>query len=121
MDHWVGSDIGPAGANGAGIGTVNDTIKCQQRILRRLLTNPGEYKWHPTYGAGVLKYVGSRDSSLKALEGLILSQIQLERGVAQYPAPTVVFVKEGEYLTASIEYTEQDSNSRQFLSFTVTI
>ena len=30
----------------------------QQRVLRRLLTNPGEYIWQLDYGAGLARFIG---------------------------------------------------------------
>ena len=117
VDHWVGDDLGLSNSNG--IGSVNSITKGQQRILRRILTNPGDYKWHPNYGAGVLKYVGQANGKLDEIKGLIISQAQLEKGVAQLPSPTVEFTVSGDYVTANVEYTDLDSGSRQFLSFTV--
>ena len=56
LAHEFGADLqaGPTGdlalADGAALG--------RQRVLRRLLTNPGDYIWHPTYGAGLARFVG---------------------------------------------------------------
>ena len=39
------------------------------RILRRLLTNPGDYLWHPDYGAGLPSRIGTvvNEAELTAL------------------------------------------------------
>ena len=67
---------------------VDGTIKGQQRILRRLLTNPGDYIWHPTYGAGLGAKVGD-NTDIPAITALIRAQIRLESVVSQNPPPTV--------------------------------
>jgi nucleoid-associated protein YgaU len=118
IDHWVGDDI--ALDNHNDLATADSGAKAKQRILRRLLTNPGSYKWHPAYGAGVLQHVGDTDRNLKAIEGLIISQVHMGQGVAQTPPATVTFDISGDTVTANIQYTDQESNSRQFISFTVT-
>jgi hypothetical protein len=58
----------------------------QQRVVRRLLTNPGGYIWHTDYGAGLGGYVGEPYSPGN-IEGVILNQLQLEPLVAATPAP----------------------------------
>jgi hypothetical protein len=72
-------------------GDINATpvqANVQQRVVRRLLTNPGDYIWHTDYGAGLGGYVG-KPYSPGNIEGLILNQLQLESLVAATPAPTV--------------------------------
>lgn len=61
-----------------------------QRIIRRLLTNPGDYVWHTDYGAGLGSYVGEPYSP-SLIEGTILNQLQLEPLVAETPAPNILF------------------------------
>ena len=39
------------------------TLRGQQRVLRRLLTNPGDYIWQPGYGAGLGQFVGKPASA----------------------------------------------------------
>lgn len=118
IDHWVGSDPNLSKSND--MGAVVSGSKSQQRILRRLLTNPGGYVWHPSYGAGILQHIGDTDANLQIIEGIIIAQAQLEQGVSQSPPPSVTFDISGDDVTANIQYTEQATNSRQFLSFTVT-
>ena len=38
------------------VALVDGTPKGEQRVLRRLLTNPGDYIWHPEYGAGLPRW-----------------------------------------------------------------
>ena len=40
------------------LATITAPQLTQQRVLRRLLTNPGDYIWHPSYGAGLAAFVG---------------------------------------------------------------
>jgi len=115
IDHWMGGDVALSGVQD--LNAVAGLTKSQQMILRRLLTNPGGYKWHPTYGAGVLAHVGDITGNLPYIEGLIISQMQLEQGVAN---PSVSFDVSGDDVMANIQYTDLQTNSRQFLSFTVT-
>lgn len=59
-----------------------------ERVLRRLLTNPGDYIWNPDYGAGLAQFIG-RPIDPAAIQALILSQMQLETAVAAVPEPVV--------------------------------
>lgn len=81
-----GSDlsVGPTGD----IGVVSIQADVQQRIIRRLLTNPYDYVWHTDYGGGVGRYVGEPYSG-SFIEGTILSQLQFEALVAVSPPPRV--------------------------------
>ena len=76
--------VGPSGD----ISVSSTEAEVQQRIVRRLLTNPGDYIWHLNYGAGLGSYVGSPYSP-NLIEGTILSQLQNEALVAAAPSPTV--------------------------------
>ncbi len=60
----------------------------QQRVLRRLLTNPGDYFAHPGYGAGLPAKVGSLSVPAE-IEAVVRSQMLQEQAVAQDPPPTV--------------------------------
>lgn len=84
--HWVGTDIqtSPTGD----LGLASGDLRTQQRIIRRLVTNPGDYIFNPTYGAGLPSKIGLV-LDLAGLSVLIRSQIRLEDGVAQIPEPQV--------------------------------
>jgi hypothetical protein len=60
----------------------------RQRVLRRLLTNPGDYFAHPDYGAGLPAKVGTLTTPAD-IEAVVRSQMLQERAVAQDPPPTV--------------------------------
>jgi phage baseplate assembly protein W len=59
-----------------------------ERVLRRLLTNPGDYIWNPDYGAGLGQFVG-RPVDLAGVEALIRAQMALESAVSSTPEPII--------------------------------
>ena len=60
----------------------------QRRVLRRLMTNPGDYIWNADYGAGLGRYIGL-PIDLAGLEALVRLQMQLEAAVALSPEPVI--------------------------------
>ena len=68
--------------------TVEQPALGTERVLRRLLTNPGAYVWHPTYGAGLARFVG-QPIDVAGVQALIRSQMLLEPAVAADPEPVV--------------------------------
>ena len=70
------------------LGTVSDPSLGTERILRRLLTNPGDYIWNADYGAGLGQYVG-RPIDIAGVEALVRMQMSLEAAVAQTPEPVI--------------------------------
>jgi hypothetical protein len=82
---WGGDlSVGPSGD--IAVSPVQSEI--QQRIVRRLLTNSGDYIWHATYGASLGRYVGIPFSS-SVVENTILNQLLYESLVVATPPPTV--------------------------------
>jgi hypothetical protein len=80
--------------------------KTVQRLLRRLLTNPGEYIWHPGYGAGLSRFLG-QPISVPVLTAVIRSQIFLEAAVSQTPAPVItVAAQKNGTVNCHILYTD---------------
>ena len=59
-----------------------------ERVLRRLMTNPGDYIWNPRYGAGLAQYIG-QPINPAGIQALILAQMQLEAAVAASPEPVI--------------------------------
>ncbi len=86
ISHQIGSDLsfGPTGdfalADGPDLG--------KQRVLRRLLTNAGDYIWNLDYGAGLPALVG-QPANAPAITGRIRGQMLLEAAVARTPPPSV--------------------------------
>lgn len=126
IDHWYSNDIGvsPSGD----LGAVTGLTRGQQRVLRRLLTNPREvtpdgdvlpadYIWHPGYGGGLARFIGQTDRRYDVI-ARIRSQMNEEACVAKSPAPVidVKFLPNG--LTVNLRYTDVD-NGQTTLSFNV--
>lgn len=120
LSHQWGSDlsVGPTGdlavATGPALG--------QQRVLRRLLTNPGEYIWQLDYGAGLARFIGQPANPLQ-IQALIRSQIFKESAVARTPEPVIdVSVSPAGAagtLYVYIRYQDASSGQAQVLSFSV--
>lgn len=99
-----------------------------QRVYRRLLTNPAlsdsagnpvaspDYTWHPDYGAGVPRKVGS-PGNVPATRALIRGQMLMEDAVAQQPAPQIALTQVNNTVSASIQYTDANTATTQFVSF----
>jgi len=73
----------------------DNELLTQQAIIRRLLTNPGTYFWHPTYGAGIGRFVGEAlsNDNYDYIRNTIISNILMEETVSQTPAPQLSFTK----------------------------
>jgi phage baseplate assembly protein W len=116
--HQWGSDVGTGPTGDLALAV--DQVVGQQRILRRLLTNPGDYIWHPTYGAGLAGFIGQPANALQ-IRALVRSQIFKEATVARNPEPTIdVVVSPGGasgdvYL--HISYVDAQSGQTQILTF----
>ena len=113
----IGGDlsVGPTGdlalADGAAL--------TQQRVLRRLLTNQGDYIWQLGYGAGLGRFVG-RPGAPAAIAGVTRSQLLQEAAVAPSPPPVVTAVagNDGTVFT-TLTYTDATVGQASTLSFSV--
>ena len=117
ISHVMTRDIGTSVTGDLAVAT--DLTLSTQRVLRRLLTNPGDYIWRPTYGAGLARFIGSTVSA-RTIQALILSQMLMEPSVAATPAPIIAVTSSPGQLTVSIRYVEADSGQTAALNFTVT-
>ena len=120
ISHQWGTDL-TIGATGDLV-TAMDAVLGQQRVLRRLLTNPGDYLWQPNYGAGLARFIGQPGNALQ-IGAVIRSQIFKEAAVARTPEPVidVSFGSAGAPGTVyvHIRYVDADSGQTQILSFSV--
>lgn len=117
--HWYGGDLSTSAQGDLAV--VTGTIRGQQRVLRRLLTNPGGYIWEPTYGAGLAQAVG-RIIDVPKLQALCVAQMLLEVVVAPSPVPTATVTQSVTDLTqfdVVVTYTDQPTLEPVILSFTV--
>ena len=117
LAHWYGNDLSASAAGD--LLTVDEPIRSEQRLVRRLLTPPGSYIWHPTYGAGLGQYIG-QPGSAKTMEAVIRAQLKLEAAVAASPTPQVsVVVNPSGVTVATIVYWNSNSGSMRTVSFPV--
>jgi phage baseplate assembly protein W len=89
----------------------NSTATVNQRVSRRLLTNPGDYLWNLNYGGGLAQFVGE-PANTASIEAVVTTQLALESAVPATPAPQVqVSVTDAAngYITANIVYAESIS------------
>jgi hypothetical protein len=120
IDHQWGSDLsfGSTGDIAAVIGSALG----QQRVLRRLLTNPLDYIWQITYGAGLAGFIGQPTNTLQ-IRATIRSQIFKEQAVAQNPEPTISVTVDPGGATGDVYvqvlYVDSQTGQTQVLSFTV--
>ena len=118
--HQWGADLvtGPTGD----LAPSTDAQRGQQRVLRRLLTNPGDYLWQPDYGAGLARFIG-QPGNAGQIRAVIRGQISREAAVARSPEPVidVEFSPAGAIGTVyvHIRYVDAPSGQTQLLSFSV--
>ncbi len=92
-------------------------LRSQQRVLRRLLTNPGDYIWQPAYGAGLAQFVGQPANPLQ-IEAIIRTQLLNEPAVAQTPAPSVTVSYDSlGTISVMLSYVDATNGETQLLSF----
>lgn len=99
----------------------NGSNLSQQRIIRRLITNPPNYIWHSDYGAGLPTYVGQplTSDNFDTIKGTITSQIFLESSVSQNPQPQILLSSIQFGLFCQINYTLSPSLQPIVLTFGV--
>lgn len=116
LNHYIGSDLSTSPTGD--LSTVSGIERGKQRILRRLLTNPGDYLFEPDYGAGLGRYVGASVNTTEIV-ALIEGQLRLEACVAQSPAPVVSVQRTNSTLSVGIQYTDATSGEPTTLYFDV--
>lgn len=114
LNHNYGNDlsIGPTGDIALSFGTMTG----QQRVVRRLMTNMGDYIWHLDYGAGIGGMVGM-PTNVPAITGIIRSQTSKEAAVSLTPTPVItVQSTDTGTVTATIQYADADTGDTQVLA-----
>lgn len=84
----------------------------QQRVLRRLLTNAGDYIWQLDYGAGLAAMIGAPADGA-AITGIVRHQLVLEGAVAQTPTPAITVEAKGSIVSLSITYSDAGDGTTQ--------
>jgi hypothetical protein len=106
------------GINGD-LSLVSDTALTEQRVLRRLLTNPGDYIWQLSYGGGLGAFVGVAGLASR-IGANARAQLQFEARVAQSPAPVIQSTEDPiSGVSLSIRYNDAASGQSQALSLSV--
>jgi phage baseplate assembly protein W len=117
LNHAFGADIG-VGMTGD-LGIVSGAELGRQRVLRRLLTNPGDYIWQPGYGAGLGRFVGQPASAAR-IRAVVRGQIFKEAAVARDPEPVVdVEVHTDGVTVVRLRYADATTGASQVLTFNV--
>lgn len=117
LAHWFGQDLNAAASGD--LLAVDGIAKGQQRVLRRLLTNPGDYIDVPNYGAGLAAKIGQPFDGA-ACAALIKAHMFQEPAVARDPAPVINVSQISNGLFVALSYTDSDSGQSVPLSFSVT-
>jgi hypothetical protein len=101
------------------LAVVDGSALTEQRILRRLLTNAGDYIWQLTYGAGLGQFVG-HPGAAAAIAGVARQQMLLEAAVAGTPAPSIAAtVASDGTVTLTVRYADAATGETNLLSFPV--
>lgn len=124
--HYFSNDLVVAASGDLLV--ADDTTTGQQNVLRRLLTNPGDadagevsdYLWHPEYGAGVRKIVGSTKNPA-AIRAAIRGQILLEAAVAKTPDPVIDVITFLGGVSVTIRYNDANSGEAKVLAFDINL
>ena len=107
--------VGPTGD----VAVVDGAALTQQRILRRLLTNSGDYIWQLGYGAGLGQFVG-QPGAPTAITGVAQIQVLQEAAVARTPAPFITTtVDPSGTATLTLRYADAATGQTNLLSFTL--
>lgn len=113
-NHNFGSDLSLTATGD--IAVAQAPVAGQQRVLRRLLTNPLAYIFHSDYGAGLPAYVG-KTRDIPKVTARIRGQMLLEDVVARTPAPAISVVATTSGVSAVVQYTDQPSRQAAVLQF----
>lgn len=116
LHHYIGDDLSVSATGDLLI--ASGTEEGQQRVLRRLLTNPGDYIWHLDYGAGLPREVGNTLDT-RRLNGLIRSQVFNESVVSRNPDPNIILTAIQGGVSARIQYVDAVTQQQIGLAFDI--
>lgn len=126
--HYVGGDLSQSATGD--LLKVEGSTQGQQRVLRRLLSNPalldsngnvlvsGDYIFHPDYGAGLPRMVGDT-VNIPKIRGVIRGQMLLEAAVAKNPEPAITVTEIPGGVAVSIQYVDAQTRGTVVLGFEV--
>lgn len=117
ISHQFGSDL-QVDATGD-IAASDGSQLGQERVLRRLLSNPGSYLWWLDYGAGLARFIG-RPVAPRRIAAITRAQMFREAAVAQIPLPTVtISVSKDGTFTENVSYVDANTGSTVVLTLPV--
>lgn len=113
---WGGDlDVSPSGDLLAADGVE----RAKQRILRRLMTNLGDYIWQPDYGAGLPGAIG--DTGTDRIVAAIRSQLMAETVIAKSPLPVIAVQAIDSGVFVRIEFQNALTGVQDTLQFNYTV
>lgn len=109
-------DVSTAGLTGADFDFLVDRDELIQRIIRRLLTDPGEWIPFPNYGAGLRRFVNETLDNILILKikNIILGQLLQEPDVSENPPPSVAMSLVNNGLYVAVRVFSQDLGQVSF-------
>lgn len=116
LNHYIGGDLGISPTGDLAI--ASDSLEGQQRVLRRLITNPGGYIWHMGYGAGLPGEIG-KTIDVRRVQGIVRSNIFNEDIVARLPDPLIGVTPITGGASLRIQYTDTATNKPVSLNFDI--
>lgn len=116
VGHYWGSDTRLSATGG--LDRSAGAQRSKERVLRRLLTNPGDCIFHPDYGAGLPQRVGSNVNAAE-IKALVRTQMRLEPSVARNPEPAITVREIPNGVSLSIAYTSMPDKQPVALTFSV--
>jgi hypothetical protein len=91
----------------------------QDRIYRRLLTNPGNYIWWLKYGGGLANFLGRPAAPLR-IAAIARAQMALESSVAPTPPPSITArSRKDSSVVLTIKYADASTGAQQLLTVPV--
>lgn len=116
--HWIGGDLQKSASGG--VGETNGVELSRQRIARRLITNPGDMVFHPEYGAGIPRYIGTL-ASINEIKAKVLGQVLLESSVSKATQPIVNVSKLSANGSMAIDVTYTYAGTGELANVKVTV
>jgi hypothetical protein len=117
LQHTFGADLTVSATGDLALS--DGTQLGQERVLRRLLTAPGNYIWQLAYGAGLPGFIGTPAQSDR-ISAVAKAQMYRESVVLRNPAPVVsVDVEPTGVVTLDIKYADATTQQTTTLSFSL--
>lgn len=114
ISHLCGGDLL---LGKGGLHVISGAEETRQRLLRRLLTNPGDYIWQPEYGVGLQSMVGEVVIP-SVMQAAIRVQVLKDPGVDPgHSVDVTVSAGADGFCLCHISYVDADTGQQQTLDF----